>query len=140
MYRSNSGNCVAHWNCRLIEQMDNQMDLSYVQQRILVECFQRTDKLAKQESPTSSNALAYRLWRDESEYGPVYSCRQWIGPVTDAERMRCQRAVRAIKGLGLVEVTRFEAEHTRAVVHLQLTALGESVARQLTDSEDQPSD
>lgn len=111
------------------------MKLSNVQQAILIECHRRTEELATTEPPPTWQSRAHERYRDEIECGPLYSCHEWFGKSTDAERMRAYRAVRVLEDLELVEATRFEGFRTRTAVHLKLTAEGERVVRELLNKD-----
>lgn len=109
--------------------------LNHSQRVLLTECLRRTQQLAAVDPPPEWERYAYAAWRDEKELGPRYSCRDWFGKVSAAERMRFFRALRAIEDAGLVEASRVDALRTRQAVYLRLTPSGEKLAHELLSRE-----
>lgn len=108
--------------------------LSLYQQMILAECFRRATAQAESPEPPTWQRRDHADWLDARDFGPRYSCAAWFGDVSRGERMRFYRAFRALEEIELIEATRLTAARCRDVVHAKLTAAGETLARELTES------
>lgn len=94
---------------------------------VLAELARRTAEFRARPEPPAWEVWARLQWADLDEHGMRYAPSDWFGTVSEAQRVRYLRAIKALARTGLLQTV----VTGRRLTHVKLTADGERAAAEL---------